>query len=103
MTLQSNAFAAVTPSDPTEARIVLFEEDVVSVTLNTDLKAYASRDGTTFTQITLTDEGDYDTGRAILSGSVDISGQPAGTSMKWKLTTHNGKELKVHGVALQWS
>lgn len=103
MVLQSNAFTAVTPSDPTEARIVVFEEDVDAVTLNTDLKAYASRDGTTFTQITLADEGDYESGKQILTGSVDISGQPAGTSMKWKLTTHNTKRLKVHGVALQWS
>ncbi len=103
MTLQSNAFTT-NDADPTEARIVLFEEDVDSVTLNTDLKAYASRDGgTTFTQITLADEGDYETGKAIFTGSVSISGQPAGASMKWKLTTHNAKELKVHGIALQWS
>jgi hypothetical protein len=104
MVLQSNAFAAATPADPIEARIVLFEEDVAVVTLNTDLKAYASRDGgTTWTQITLADEGNYESGKQILAGLADISGQPSGASMKWKLTTHNAKELKLHGVALQWS
>ena len=52
MTLQSNAFTA--QADPTTARIILDEESVNSdTTLNTDLKAYVSRDnGTTFTQIT---------------------------------------------------
>ena len=81
MTLIANAVTAT--AAPTEARIVLFEEDVDAVTVNTDLKAYASRDGgTTYTQITLTDEGDYDTNQQILAGTVDISGQPSGTSMK---------------------
>jgi len=38
-----------------------------------------------------------------LSGSVDISGQPSGTSMKYKIETLNTKEQKIHAVALQWS
>ncbi|MCH9019625.1 MAG: hypothetical protein IIA73_04595 [Proteobacteria bacterium] len=102
MTLLANAFTA--EATPAEARIVLFEEDVDAVTLNTDLRAYASRDGgTTYTQITLADEGDYATNKRILAGTVDISGQPSGTSMKWKVETLNAKELKLHGVALQWS
>ena len=53
MTLVSNAFTAQTA--PTTARIILDEESYKGdTTLNTDLKAYASRDnGTTFTQMTL--------------------------------------------------
>ncbi len=102
MTLIANAFTA--EATPTDARIVLFEEDVDAVTVNTNLKAYASRDGgTTYTQITLADEGDFETDKRILAGSVDISGQPSGTSMKYKIETLNAKELKLHGVALQWS
>lgn len=102
MTLQSAAFSAT--ATPTDARIVVFEEDIVAVTINTDLKAYVSRDGgTSFTQITLADEGDFETGKQILAGSVDISAQPSGSSMKWKLTSHNNAELRIHGVALQWS
>jgi hypothetical protein len=102
LALQSNPFTAT--AAPADARIVVFEEDLDSVTLNTDLKAFVSRDGgTSFTQTTLFDEGDYATGKKILAGSIDISGQPSGTSMKWKLTTHNAKDLRVHGVALQWS
>ncbi len=74
------------------------------MTPNTDLKAFVSRDGgTTFTQITLADKGDFETGKLIRAGSVDISGQPSGSSMKWKITTHNSTALIIHGVALQWS
>ena len=102
MTLISNAFTA--EAQPTEARIVLFEEDVDAAAENTALKAYASRDGgTTFTQITLVDEGDFETGKQILTGTVDISAQPSGTAMEWKVETLNNKELRLHGVALNWS
>ena len=56
MTLQSNAFTAQT--QPTTARIILDEESYAgATTLNTDIKAYASRDGTNFTQVTLADQG----------------------------------------------
>ena len=100
MTLQSEATAA--EAQPGEAFIVAWEEDVDAVTLNTDLKAWASRDGgTTWTQATLSQEASLSTGR-LLTGTADVSGQPAGTSMKWRLTTHNSKELRVHGVGLDW-
>ncbi|MCP4798645.1 MAG: LamG domain-containing protein [bacterium] len=57
MTLKSNAFTA--QAVPTTARIVLDElSSGGGTTLNTDLKAYASRDnGTTYTQMTLADQG----------------------------------------------
>jgi len=88
---------------PTEGRIIIFEEDVDAVTENTDIKAWVSRDnGTTFTQITLTDEGTYDTGKRILAGTVSISAQPSGTSMKFKITTHNNTDQRIHGVGLFW-
>jgi len=102
MTLISQAFTA--EEQPDEARIVIFEEDVDSITLNTDLKAYVSRDGgTTWTQITLSDEGHYESGKRILTGTADISSQPAGTSMKYKIETLNNKNLKIHGTALSWA
>ncbi len=100
MTLQSNATTA--EAQPDDAFIVLWQEDVDSVTPNTDIKAWASRDGgTTWTQITLAEDANLSTGR-ILTGSADISGQPSGTSMKWKATTHNGKDQRIHGVGLEW-
>jgi hypothetical protein len=101
MSLISNA--QVADSVPTSARIILFEEDVDSITLNTDLKAYISRDnGTTYSQVTLEDEGNYITAARILSGVVNISGQPSDTDVIYKLTTHNNKNLKIHGVGISW-
>ena len=101
MTLISNAQTATTQSD--QGYIVLYEEDVSSITLNTDIKSYVSRDnGTTYTQMTLTEGTTYQSGRRLLSGSVDISGQPAGTSMRYKVETLNTKNLKLHGASLLW-
>ena len=101
MTLLSENFTAET--QPDNSRIVIFEEEVDTITENTDIIAKVSRDGgTTFSTITLTDEGDYETGKRILTGLVVISGQPAGTSMKYKIETANNKDLKVHGTALSW-
>ncbi len=179
ITLISDPFTAETT--PTNIRIVLFEEDVDSVTLNTDLKAFATRDaGQTFTtdfatddklditshgfanddrimvtssaqdlsagldsatvyyvinqtandfelsltsggsavditdngtgthtakqvtEITLANDGEYESGKNILTGSVDISGQPSGTSMEYQLVTANNKDLNIHGTGLSW-
>jgi hypothetical protein len=89
--------------EPNTAKIVILEEDIDAVTVNTDLKAYVSRDdGTTYSQITLADEGDFDGDKRILVGDVDISGQPSGQTMRYKLTTHNTKTLDIHGTALSW-
>jgi len=101
MTLISQSQTA--DSVPSEARVILFEEDVGVVTLNTDLKAYVSRDGgTTFTQVTLEEEAMYDAPARVLSGLADISEQPSGTSMVYKITTHNTKNLKIHGTSMTW-
>jgi len=101
--LVSNAQTAA--AAPATARISIFQQDVTSSpTLNTDVKAYASRDnGTTYTQITLADQGDYVSGQRVLSGSVSISGQPSGTSMRYKITTHNSYDMKFHGICMTWS
>lgn len=100
MTLVSEPVTA--EAEPDGALIVVWQEDVDSVTLNTDLRAYASRDGgTSWTAVTLAQEGSLSAGR-ILVGTADISGQPSGTSMAWKLVTANSKHLKIHAVGLEW-
>ena len=102
-TIVSNAFAA--GSVPTSSRIVVFEENVETPTINTDVIASISRDGgSTFTNATLTDSG-YVTGSSgqrILTGQATISGQPSGQSMRWKLALAN-KKVKIHGVSLSWA
>ena len=102
-TIFSNAFAA--GSVPTKSRIVVFQENVETPTLNTDIIASVSRNGgSNFTNVTLADSG-YVTGSSgqrILTGQATISGQPSGQSMRWKLALAN-ETVKIHGVALQWS
>ena len=179
MTLISDPFTA--EAIPLNARIVLFEEDIDSIILNTDLKAFVTRDaGQTFTtdsvtddklditshgfsnddrimvtsssqdlpagldsatvyyvinatandfelsltssgsavditdngtgthtakqvaEITLINDGEYETGKNILTGTAVISGQPSGTSMEYQLVTANTKDLNIHGVGLSW-
>ena len=102
-TITSEPFASGTVA--TNSRIVVFEENVETPTLNTDIIASVSRDaGVTFTTATLSDSG-YVTGSSgqrILTGQADISGQPSGQSMRWKLALANN-QVKIHGVSLQWS
>lgn len=101
MTLISDTFTA--DAQPDDARIVLLEENVSAITLNTDIKTYVSRDGgTTYSQGTLTDEGNYDADKQVLVANVDMSGQPAGTSMEYKIESLNQKNLKIHATGLSW-
>lgn len=104
MILISESFVA--EATPSTARIVLFEENVDAITLNTDLKAYISRDGgSTWAQVTLTDEGNYESSKQILAGIVDLtqSGIGSGTNIKYKIETLNNKSLKLHGTGVIWN
>ena len=99
MTLIGNSSTAET--EPDSVRIIINEEDVDSITLNTDLKAYATIDGSTWAQATLASEGSYGS-EDILTGMADVSGQ-TGTSVKYKITTLNNKSLKLHKIATIWN
>jgi len=108
LTLQSVASTA--ESAPTTGDIVILIEDASgTATINTDVKAYISRDGSAFSSaITLIDEGDWGTNKRILAAhNVDISGITSGTAMKYKITTHNqslgSKETRVHATSLAWA
>lgn len=103
MTLVSNAFTA--DSTPSSARLMFFIKPIDAITINTDAIGAISRDGgTTFTNATLSEVAEYSDGTKVYEAeSTTISGQPSGTSMKWKLTTANDKSLHVTGALLQWS
>ena len=106
MTLVSNAQTA--QAAPTEGRLMIYEETSTgSTTLNTDLKGYVSRDnGSTYTAVTLATDTTYETGKTLVSGSVDISGQPSGTSMRYKIETLNqsaSKVCRLHGASVIWA
>ena len=106
MTLISNATtaeASPTKGDP----VMTYTNGVGTATVNTDLKAYASRDdGTTWTQLTLASQGSTGAHTILSAHDLDISGQPSGTDMRYKITTHNQsvtKETRIHAVSLGWS
>ena len=107
LTLQSTD--ATASSAPTYGEFVtLIENAAGTATLNTDIKGYVSRDsGTTFTQGTLVDEGTWGTDKKILGfHDLDISAQPSGTSMCYKITTHNQeasvKETRIYASSIGW-
>jgi hypothetical protein len=108
LTLQSTATTA--ESAPTTADlVVLIEDGAGTATVNSDIKGYVSRDGSAFSSaVTFVDEGDWGTNKRILvARNVDISGITSGTSMKYKLTTHNqvasSKETRIHATSLAWA
>jgi len=108
-TLVSNATTA--EAQPTKADLVMtYTNGAGTATIGTDLIAYASRDnGTTWTSFGLSassDQGDTGGHTILTAHDLDISGQPAGTSMRYKITTHNqsaSKETRIHAVSLGWS
>jgi hypothetical protein len=107
MTLQSVASTA--ESAPTTGDIVILIEDATgTATINTDIQAYISRNGSAFSSaVTLVDEGNWGTNKRILAAhNVDLSGITTGTSMKYKIITSNqgaSKETKIHATSLAWA
>lgn len=103
MTLVSNAFTA--SAQPGTARIALFVDPREAMTINTDLTAEVSRDGgTTWTAATLVLVSNVvSTVEQYESSEIDISAQPAGTSMKYRVKTLNNKDINAAGVVFRWS
>ena len=102
-TLISDTFTA--NSTPTKARIVVFAE--INSTLNSQLSASATRDGTTFDAITLTDNG-YVTGSSgakIYTGSTPLTGTASPqVQVRWKIVGAGLSHINtIHGVSLQWA
>ena len=108
MTIISSATTAEAGTTATGDFVILYTPVTGSTVLNTNLKAYVSRDdGTTYTQATLTGKGSYSgTTEIATAHSLDISGQPAGVTMRWKIETlvqSAALETRVNGVSLGWS
>lgn len=100
MTLVSEAQAAL--SAPDTALGVIWQEDVDAITLDIDLTFEASRDnGVTWTAGALSEVSLLSSGR-LLTAEVNLSGQPSGTSVRYRLKTLNTKEQRIHGVGMDW-
>ena len=106
MTLVSNAQTA--QAQPTKGDLVLtYTNAAGTATINTDLIASVSRDnGTTYTAATLALQGTTGGHTILTANDIDISGQPAGTSMRYKIATANqgvAKQTRIQAVSLGWS
>ena len=109
--VNTNAFTLISTAQTAKAQpdemgiAINFEKVSGTVTLNTDIVASVSRDGgTTYSTATLVDKGDYATGKQVLAdNSVDVSGQPAGSSTVYKIVSANNKQFKIHGTTMSWS
>ena len=106
MTLVSNAQTA--ESAPTTGDLVMtISNGAGTTTPNTDIKAYITRDGSDYTTaVTLVDQGDTGGHTILTANGVDLSGETSGTSMRWKITTHNqsaSKTTRIQAVSLGWS
>jgi hypothetical protein len=107
LTLQSVATEAETQPELADL-VVLIEDGAGIAAVNTDIKAYVSRDdGANWVQANLVDEGDWNTNKRILvAHNVDISGQAPDKTMRYKITTHNqgaSLETRIHATSLAWS
>jgi len=106
MTLVSNAQTA--ESAPTTGDLVItYTNGAGTATINTDLKAYISRDGSAYSSaVTLVSQGTTGGHTILTANGVDLSGITSGTSMRWKIETLNqsaAKQTRIQAVSLGWS
>ena len=106
MTLVSNAQTA--QSAPTTGDLVItYSDGAGTATVNTDIKAYISRDGSAYTSaVTLVSQGTTGGHTILTANGVDLSGITSGTSMRWKIETLNqsvSKDTRIQAVSLGWS
>jgi len=103
MTLPSIDFASGLAS-VSNVRTVMLYEPIDATTLNTDLILEVSRDsGTTWTAATLESDAAFSGAVIILvADEVSVTGQPAGTTVRYRVRTLNDKNIRIHGVFLQW-
>ena len=109
MTLVSTATTA--EAQPTKADLVMtYSNGAGTATIGTDITAEVSRDnGTTYTSfgiVPASDQGTTGGHTIVTSHDLDISGQPAGTSMRYRIKTINQSVAlwtQIQAVSLGWS
>ena len=107
MTLVSNATTAVDGAPTNGDLVITYTDGAGTATVNTDIKAYISRNGSAYTSaVTLVSQGTTGGHTILTANGVDLSGITTGTSMRWKVETLNqavGKQTRVQAVSLGWS
>ena len=102
MSLQSIAYSSV-GSPATALLTVLASAASGVITVGTNLRGYVTRDGgVNWTECALAATGTVG-GITTFEGAADLSGQPSGASLKWRLDTPLADALiAVEAVVLQW-
>ena len=107
MTLVSNATTAQDGAPTTGDLVITYTDGAGTATVNTDIKAYISRNGSEYTSaVTLVSQGTTGGHTILTANGVDLSGITTGTSMRWKIETLNqsaAKETRIQAVSLGWS
>ena len=86
-------------ADPTSLRFDFIITETDALTLGTDITVKGTRDGgVTYTAATLTKVGTLPTGESHIKAEVDVSGQPSGTAMRYKLESFNEKSYEIKFV-----
>ena len=105
LTLISTTITA--ESQPNNVDLVMtYSDGAGNAVVGTDLKVYASRTGSDWTELTMTSQGTTGGHTILTAHNVDISSQPSGTSMRYKIETLNqsaSKETRIQAVSLGWS
>jgi hypothetical protein len=94
-TLIPNAIAL--ELEPNDAAIYVLKQNIDSVSDGADFKVYASIDGTSWVEASLTAVGNFGSTDKLIRAEADVSAQ-TGTSFKWKITTHNAKSQRIKQV-----
>ncbi|MCD1266084.1 hypothetical protein B5M44_19250 [Shinella sumterensis] len=101
MSLKSVSYTAQVA--PTKGRLSL-QIASGAPTINVDLLADISRDGgITWTTANLALASSFLGIDMFEAQNIDISAQPSGTAMQWRVRTQNNKPIAVSGVVMQWS
>ncbi|MGO7673863.1 LamG-like jellyroll fold domain-containing protein [Rhizobium ruizarguesonis] len=100
MTLVSIAYQVA--SAPAAARVALQLAGSNTFVPGTDFSMEVTRDGgTTWTAATLTLSSSF-SGIKLYEGTVDLTGQPSGATMRWRMKTLTNKNVIASGVVEQW-
>ncbi len=100
MSLVSKALSPAPAAVPAQIKLMVLWKAIDAATINTDFTAEASRDGATWTLGTLVDTGLAISGYKVLWTVIDVGAQPTGTTVKYRIKTHNARTQQVKGVAL---
>lgn len=102
LTVASNALTAA--AAPASAKLVARVKEIDAIALDSDLTFSVSRDGgTTFSAFTMTKKFTASSIAVYESNVLDLSAQPSGTSVKWKVVGANSKMFEIHDIYLYWS